>query len=616
MLRTITHFLTEKTSPTWFALMAGLAIALTAGLSFSLPYAEPDLWGHVQFGRDALQNGIAKTTSYSFTANGYPWVNHENLSEITFALAIDRFGVWSLLFAKCLLGILIVASIAWQARRNGASWLVTSATVLLFAATVGSFWQIRPQIVSFAFFAAMILLLDRVFDGWDQQWHLPWVKDDARFDRYRCCRLEKRQLRWLWASVPLFALWANAHGGFVAGYCLFCAYLFVRGYELWAEKSDESRDALGSLFVIGIMAGMATLATPYGIELHRWLLASLNSPRPEINEWHALSADSEAFLPFLAMGTLSLFSLVFSRRALDATHLTLLALTTWQALSHQRHVPFVALLICYWLPIHWNSLFERLTKTDGEDLAPSRWMQFGLLGVNIVLICTLVTRMSTLKVDKSHYPVSAVQFIHDQEIGGRLVVTYNWAQYLIGAFGESGVLPPRAFADPDAFESDRSRRIRVAFDGRFRTCYPQRVVDEHFDFILGPHFQSGRFRTTEADPEKVLSTGDPDLVLISRTQVPSTEVMSRQNDWVLLYQDKIAQLWGRASKYDNPANENYIAATLRIIGDVEQEGFVAWPAMPSTETQLVAQGMDTVGETVPVSTSNDDARISESETEL
>lgn len=587
-MQRVLEFLNRKTSRMWFAGLAGLAILLTCGLSFSLPYAEPDLWGHVQFGRDALHHGMPRTTTYSFTADGYTWINHENLSEWFFAQTVDRFGVWFLLWAKCFLGIAIVATIGWRARRNGASWLVAGSASLLFAATVGSYWQVRPQITSFAFFTLLLLLLDMVFNGWDQQWHLPWIKQDARFDRFRVCQLEKSQLHWLWLAAPLFALWANSHGGFVAGYCFFVAYLAGRGWELWQQRREQAWEVLGMMGVMALVAGLSTLATPYGIDLHRWLLSSLNSPRPEITEWHALSLSSEAFLPFAILAALSAVSLMYSRRSLDATHLILLSLTVWQAMRHQRHVPFAALAMCYWLPVHWNSLLSRFYETDDSEPAPRRWLFLGVIGVNIALFVLLVPRLTWLRVDRSHYPVSAIQYMSDHQIEGRMVVTYNWAQYVIGALGEPGL---RSFATA----SDRSdpTGIQVAFDGRFRTCYPQAIVDQHFDFVLGPQPQTGRFRTSDADPYQVLCTGNPDLVLISRQQVPSTQVMQQQTDWILLYQDQLAQLWGRSEKFGNPEHDRFIPGAQRIAGDQPQVGYVAWPALPqsndsSNATQTVA----------------------------
>jgi hypothetical protein len=74
--------------------------------------------------------------------------------------------------------------------------------------------------------------------------------------------------------------------------------------------------------------------------------------------------------------------------------------------------------------------------------------------------------------------------------------------------------------------------------------------------------------------------GRPDLVLISRWQKPSVNTMQRQKGWVLLYQDDLAQLWGRSSKYDDPQSAHYVEPRYREIGEALQRGFAHWPAMP------------------------------------
>ncbi len=84
-----------------------IASLVAAAFTFSLLKTEPDLWGHVQYGRDALREGLHRTTTYSYTANGYRWINHENLSELLAAWCVDQLGVWSLLVGKCLLGVAI-----------------------------------------------------------------------------------------------------------------------------------------------------------------------------------------------------------------------------------------------------------------------------------------------------------------------------------------------------------------------------------------------------------------------------------------------------------------------------------------------------------------------------
>ena len=71
-------------------------------------------------------------------------------------------------------------------------------------------------------------------------------------------------------------------------------------------------------------------------------------------------------------------------------------------------------------------------------------------------------RLDRIQVDRSIYPVDAFAFMEQNDIDGRIVVTYNWAQYTIAALCAG---------------DETETTSRVAFDGRFRTCYPQQVVD-------------------------------------------------------------------------------------------------------------------------------------------
>ena len=174
-----------------------------------------------------------------------------------------------------------------------------------------------------------------------------------------------------------------------------------------------------------------------------------------------------------------------------------------------------------------------------------------------------------LSVDKSVYPVTAFQFIADHDIDGPMVVTYNWAQYAIGAFGGQHKHLPVC---------------RVGFDGRFRTCYPQQIVDMNFDFVIGDQGPGSRHRGADSgplNPTRVLEYGSPELVVISRLQQPAIDVMKTQTDrWSLLYQDKLAQVWGLKTRFDTPESVDYLSPSLRHISDDPQLGTVTWPALP------------------------------------
>jgi len=157
-----------------------------------------------------------------------------------------------------------------------------------------------------------------------------------------------------------------------------------------------------------------------------------------------------------------------------------------------------------------------------------------------------------------------------ERLTGRAVVTYNWAQYVLAAFAD---------------EDDESRsQVLVAFDGRFRTCYPQDVIDMHFDFVLGNLGPQYRHRDPDSpafDASRVLRHARPDLVLLRRSQHNSVSTMeANDREWVLLYSDSVAQLWGRSRRYDDRGSPYFIPPERRALNDEQQTGSVPWPAFP------------------------------------
>jgi len=333
------------------------------------------------------------------------------------------------------------------------------------------------------------------------------------------------------------------------------------------------------LGMIVLAVGLATLVNPYGPGLHQWLLGSLGTARPEIAEWHPLALGSTAALPFVIFLTLFIASLVLGRKPLDFTHLVLIGIVLWQAISHQRHLPFFALMLGFWAPVPLQSLADRFgwgreDRQRGNDITPAFkiGLATGLCAVYALLGMRLYERLHDMPVQKDRYPVSAIQFIADHDLEGRIVVTYDWAQYVIAAFGKT---------EPD------QPGLLVAFDGRFRTCYPQEIVDQHFDFFLGDGPEGARNRSENSpaldDEAKgaVLHYGSPNLVLITRKQWHSVKVIEQHADqWILLYQDSLAQVWGLRSWYDDPGHDDYLPPEQRITSEAEQIGTVTWPALP------------------------------------
>lgn len=130
--------------------------------------ADPDLWGHVQYGRELLRDGrLPETTTWSFTTVDYPWVNHEILAELALAWVDQQGGGTALALLKFALGLLVFGLMLWNMERLKVSpWL--SALVLgVVAVNIDFHWHFRPQIFGYAAFAMMIALLGWCFEGWE-----------------------------------------------------------------------------------------------------------------------------------------------------------------------------------------------------------------------------------------------------------------------------------------------------------------------------------------------------------------------------------------------------------------------------------------------------------------
>ena len=563
-------------------------LLLVGALTLSKNATDPDLWGHVRYGIDAWQNGLPTANTYSYTAEGHAWINHEVLSEYAMALAVTHWGPRSLLIAKCLLGLFILALIVHRAERTG----VRQVTLFLIGLAVGlnlmHFWSIRPQIFSYVFFTVMVYVLDRAFGTWGGSWHLPFPRGWQAAGAIENIP-SVQQISILLVLPPLFLIWANTHGAFVAGWCLMVAYLGCRGMELLVTCR---RVALPQLTLIGVVIFSSvaiTLVNPYGVHLHIWLLQSLGSPRPEIVEWRSPELLSVVWLPFWTMAAVAVLAVATNLGKTDFTHLVLLALTLWQAVDHRRHIPFFAILCGYWLAPHVQCLLSRLQSSDTDDTVGNQ-ITPALRPVLLVVLLVATTLVSTsllgqlqmITVRKDCYPVSAFQYMADRQLRGNLVLRFSWAQYAIAAFGDE--------QDPSS--------TRVAFDGRFRTCYPQQIVDMYFDFALGEFESNLRHRESEAsaiDGGRILEFRSPDLCLIDRNQSNMVdELTARQETWSLLYRDELAELWGRSSKYDSPTSPDYLPPEQRSLRSEPQTGFVAWPAFPTENKMSVTRNGQTV----------------------
>jgi len=208
-------------------LLAFLAIALAA---FLMP-AQNDTWWHLKAGeRIWTTRHVLLSDTFSFTASGAFWPNHEWLSQVIF-YGIYRLGGLPLLTALCASAVVGAWAIAWRLAHASPRVKFLLVAWVLGAATTA--WTVRPQAFSVLLVAVTVWLLVR--------------------------------RRYIWLP-PLFVVWANLHGAVLTGLVLVAAACVAGVVENWPLRSLRPVRSLG---LTAALSALATLATPLGY--HLWL---------------------------------------------------------------------------------------------------------------------------------------------------------------------------------------------------------------------------------------------------------------------------------------------------------------------------------------------------------
>jgi hypothetical protein len=462
--------------------------------------ADPDLWGHLRFGGEMLRtHHLALRDPYAYSAAGRPWVSHEWLSEVLLAYFYGALGVFGLNLLKLACSAALVVLLALALAETGASTLAQFAILMLAGVRLAPQMQYRPQIFTYALLAGLLALLAR--------------------DNFR----HRAPLGLL---IPMFALWANLHGGFVVGLGALGLYAAISAAEDWWCGRGLSRAArLGALW---IACALATLVTPYGFGTWRTVAHTIANPAmlSVINEWQPLIAATaavwrEAHLSFIS--DLSLFGIFGGLAAALALHprggdfaLVAIAATLIAAsFVAVRNVPLGLIAATVPLARH-ASLAWTDRRPAPASAAPERATAFNqavLVTIAILIAAETGFFSRRLRLDQ-HYPAGAVAFIKSHRLAGNILSDYGWNDYLIYHLAPAS---------------------HVFIDSRYEMIYPERVTHDFLEFQLN---RAGALATLAAYPN--------DFVLVA-ARSKTTLVMKRAPGWTLIYGDPDAYLYARSN---------------------------------------------------------------------
>jgi hypothetical protein len=464
---------------------------------FSETIADPDLWGHVTFGRVVWQTGsVSQPDPFSYVTAGHLWLNHEWLSEVIFYLAFAAMGPPGLILLKTATTVLLFGLLYWELCRQGLTPLRAGLIVL----AVVHFFLVSLVTARTLFFSYPLFLVVLIFIR----------------------RLSRGETSWAWTLPPLFALWANLHPGFLAGIGVLAIWSFTEAASRWAG-SPQSRPRTSPVRVILAVLTASILATalnPWGFDLWSFLYRTATVPRPDITEWQPLTLMTRYGLAYVAYVAIATWGVLYSRRERRPALLAVLVVTMLLPLIAIRHTPLSTLGIAVLAGEHISDAWQHVSESKPGPRVGRRnrigaaSAIFLLVGAG-VLFTQSVPHFSCIRIRPAvggSYPARAVGLIKSSAVHGNLAIDFDWGEYAIYHLSPS---------------------VKVSVDGRRETMYARDVYVENLNFMQG-----------RGDWSALLRNHDTQLALV-RSGSPAFNLMKLNPGWHLIYEDPLAGLFGR-----------------------------------------------------------------------
>lgn len=388
-----------------------------AGSGWLVLLADGDTGWHIRAGEYILAHGqVPHSDLFSFTRPDAPWCAWEWLADVLFALAHRAAGLKGVVL---LAGTVIASCLTLLFRHmlaRGSGFFVALGVCLLAAGASGIHFLARPHVFTLLFLAGSLWLLGR----------------DRREPRGS-----------VWLLIPLTALWANLHAGFVA--------LPVSIAALVAAAAIERRWDLARRYAaLAAACAAASLANPYGIGLHRHIVEYLRSDwiRQAVDEFQSPKFRSESSVHFeiLLFGGLLATAALLRRGRLGEAVLVV----GWAhaALVSVRNVPVFAVVVAPILAAQasrsWTgwardrpacSVVSILDRVGAGFASSARYTS--LWPAALLLVLAILPGHWPRDFPENKFPVGLVGRHQDAIAGARVFTSDQWGDYLLYRFGPS-----------------------------------------------------------------------------------------------------------------------------------------------------------------------------------
>jgi hypothetical protein len=327
----------RHTSRSTLALIGAL-IVLVGALALCIDrFHNGDFYLSLGSGRWIAEHGFAARDPFATIAHGGTWLNQQWLSELAFFRASQLVGATGLTVLYAFLLAAPLALLLWLCRSKGWRMLVV-ITAFYFPGVLAI---VNPRAAGFTLliFSALVALVVAV-------------------SRERSgAPPGERRLWWgTLAILGLFALWANLHGGFVAGLLLLGLVTVGLAIDHWRGIPDAvPLRRVVALGLIGVLAAVVvTVATPLGDEIWSYLLSFQNQAISIAStEWQSALGSPLAILYLVLAAAFAGWMWVRSPRPRRATTLLVTAGFLVFAGYSLRNVVFIGPVLA--LQVAWTA---------------------------------------------------------------------------------------------------------------------------------------------------------------------------------------------------------------------------------------------------------------------
>jgi hypothetical protein len=506
----------------FFVALAGLLVFTT--LSVRL-LGDAGIGWHIRTGQMILATHaiprVDPFSSISSTMPAHPWFAWEWLYDVV----VGRLESVAGLNGVVLFTALVIAMVfSWTFRlllQRGTNILLAVILLLLAASAAMIHFLARPHVVSWLFTVAWF-----------------WILESSEKS---CFASEANPRRgWmLWLLPLLMLVWVNLHGGFLLGFVLLAIYWCSAAWQWFRLKEDRFDDGLRkirasrlvrALTLTGILSGLATLANPYGFQLHVHIYRYLSNRflMDHIDEFQSPNFHYVAQKCFAALLLLTLVGLAAKRRGAGQDRLSqalVVLFAVYAGLYASRNIPVSSLLLILvigpWLSESMGRLADRRLAARGsaQFLQRMQAIEFGLRGhlwpvAMVVVTCWIAAhggqlgarRVMDAHFDAKRFPVAAVNHLEAQHVPGPLVSPDYWGGYLIYR------LYPR---------------VRM-------------TVDDRHDFY-GDEFLKSYLKMVHVEPgwEEFLQQHQAHCVMVPKDSALAN-ILEETADWRAIYSDDVA----------------------------------------------------------------------------